>query len=776
MKRWAPFKIPAALVIVALVFVGAFFMLGRAAGPEAADAAQPGSESPGISGVAHTGSKSNPRLQSSLSELAATNASDGSQAAAALAASRGLDLKDGRVKIVIEAASGNTGASASDASLPAADAAAAAASSAGAVIETTYDGLIQAEVPLENLSELASSPAVGYIRQPRKPVAFTTSEGVADIGANAWQSGGNNGAGAKIAVLDPGFSGYQSLVSSGELPSNVITQSFVAGGDLSYGGVHGAACAEIVYDVAPGAQLYLVNFSTDVELGNAVDYLIAQGVDVVSASWGFYGNFRGDGQGSVDDMVQQANAAGIIWSNASGNAAQAHWSGHFTDSNSDSWNEFSGSDWSNDVNASTGASIDFYLTWDKWPVTDQDYDLYLFWSGNTNNPVAAGDSLQNGSQPPAEELHYTVPPGKGGTYYVAIRKYSATGDANFQLYSYPAPFQYQVAAGSLGGQPADSAYAMSVGAVPVGGTAIEYFSSRGPTLDGRTKPDIVAPDRVSTVTYGAQGFWGTSAAAPHAAGAAALVKGAHPSYTPAAIQALLESRATDLGTAGKDNTYGSGKLNLGAVPDSAPPLVTGVQPSGTVQGDSTTIVVNYMDAGSGINTSSVSVTLDGNPLAGCTVTAAQASCPVTSLTAGSHTIGGSVADNDGNTAPISGGFTVVLVCGQPQLNLGDPHAFWSSYADYANNELSVTYTFSNSGAITAYNSAIVGSVNTNSVLLVTTLPLSLGTIDAAGGANSSVSETLLYAIPSGLSTFRATVYITAEDSCGTTYNYPGPFS
>ena len=55
---------------------------------------------------------------------------------------------------------------------------------------------------------------------------------------------------------------------------------------------------------------------------------------------------------------------------------------------------------------------------------------------------------------------------------------------------------------------------------------IEVFSSQGPTADGRTKPDLAAPDGVSTVSYGNRGlaFFGTSASAPHAAGAIALMK------------------------------------------------------------------------------------------------------------------------------------------------------------------------------------------------------------------------------------------------------------
>jgi hypothetical protein len=99
-------------------------------------------------------------------------------------------------------------------------------------------------------------------------------------------------------------------------------------------------------------------------------------------------------------------------------------------------------------------------------------------------------------------------------------------------------------------------------------TTLESFSSRGPTNDGRIKPDIVAPDGVSTRSYASYSpptFSGTSAAAPHAAGAAALVKQRYPTYTPAQIQAVIEGGAAELGTTGKDNLYGSGRLNLGSV-------------------------------------------------------------------------------------------------------------------------------------------------------------------------------------------------------------------
>ena len=123
---------------------------------------------------------------------------------------------------------------------------------------------------------------------------------------------------------------------------------------------------------------------------------------------------------------------------------------------------------------------------------------------------------------------------------------------------------------------------MSVGAVPYDyydlGIIADY-SSRGPTLDGRIKPELVAPTGVSTVSYGAVdysgaynrgGYHGTSAAAPHVAGAAALIKAANPSYSRDDLWNALIAATVDAGSRGQDNTFGHGKLVLPVIPQQLP--------------------------------------------------------------------------------------------------------------------------------------------------------------------------------------------------------------
>src|SRR5207248_2559162 len=121
-------------------------------------------------------------------------------------------------------------------------------------------------------------------------------------------------------------------------------------------------------------------------------------------------------------------------------------------------------------------------------------------------------------------------------------------------------------AGSMG-EPESSPFAMAVGAHNVNSTGVEGFSSQGPTIDGRMKPDVVAPDGVNNDIFNP--FFGTSASAPHAAGAAALVEQAQPSLSPSEVQTFLSCRAVDGGPGGPDNSFGYGRLSLGAVPTAA---------------------------------------------------------------------------------------------------------------------------------------------------------------------------------------------------------------
>jgi len=118
---------------------------------------------------------------------------------------------------------------------------------------------------------------------------------------------------------------------------------------------------------------------------------------------------------------------------------------------------------------------------------------------------------------------------------------------------------------------------ITVGATDSSDT-IAGFSSRGPTdewgLDDCIKPDVSAPGvnikscYISSDTAYQGGWDGTSMATPHVAGVCALLLDADPSLTPAELKQILEDTALDLGDPGKDNNYGSGRVDALAAVES----------------------------------------------------------------------------------------------------------------------------------------------------------------------------------------------------------------
>ena len=107
-----------------------------------------------------------------------------------------------------------------------------------------------------------------------------------------------------------------------------------------------------------------------------------------------------------------------------------------------------------------------------------------------------------------------------------------------------------------------------------GGTPI-IFDTNGTRLttpEVRNKPNITAVDGVNTTFFfddrygddGVDDFFGTSAAAPHAAGVAALLLDARPGATPDQIKTALHNTAIDMGVAGFDSDSGYGLIQTDA--------------------------------------------------------------------------------------------------------------------------------------------------------------------------------------------------------------------
>ncbi len=463
----------------------------------------------------------------------------------------------------------------------------------GGAVHGRVLNMIEATVPLANLTGLAGANEIGYTEpSPRPHVDMVVSQGVAVTGADRFQQSTGSHfpleEKVQVGVLDVGFRGYAALVGS-ELPGEVSTQTFSSGG-IGGGGLdpisrqHGTAVAEIVFDMAPDAALLLTNIDTLFGHSQATSWLLSNGVNVINSSLSWFNVGPGDGTGPVNFDVERAAESDVVWVTSAGNMAQRHWDGRFRDPDGDGWNNFSGSAETNPALLAADGSLTVYLNWDDWFTSNQDYDLYVFFEcSNTEGApypcdessveppsadrplVLAGVSLnpQKGTEAPVEQV--TVTAGDASVVaHVAIRRASGSRDVQLETFyvgdilTTPA---FVVPAGSIT-IPADSRSAVAVGATYWSNDSLEPFSSWGPTTDGRSKPDIVAPDGVITVTYGPLSFYGTSASAPHVAGAIALLKSRTGLYSYDQIVRILYGRALDLGPPGSDNRYGAGRLSI----------------------------------------------------------------------------------------------------------------------------------------------------------------------------------------------------------------------
>jgi len=497
-----------------------------------------------------------------------------------LATARDLPLDGQRIRVVLEAQAGDPAALTSS------------IRALGFVVESSYRNRVQVLAPLVSLPRLAQLDGLALLRLPYRPASMDViSEGVGPTGANEWHAAGHTGRNTKVAIFDLGFQGYPSLVARGELPASVIVRSFRTDTDVEAGEVHGSACAEIIHDMAPDAQLYLMNFETDVELGNAVDYAIAQGVDVASCSLGWLDAGAFDGTGPICEIVDDARDHGIFWAQSAGNSGNKHWEGPWFDPDNDGLHNFAGDDETQSLTVGAETTIGANLVWnDPWSESSNDYDLYLY--DSDGREVAVSRDIQDGDDHPSEYISFNVGP-TGGTYHLAIRGVPGSGASRLELYTFRQVLEYQVPESSLQ-IPADATGAVTAGAVHHGTGELEVYSGRGPTNDGRLKPDLVAADGVSTASY-VGAFFGTSAAAPHLAGAAALVRGVYRGYTVTDTVGYLTQQTIELGDPGPDNDYGHGRLSLGPVPTTPAPTPTAtalpgatpvatVAPSGAISG------------------------------------------------------------------------------------------------------------------------------------------------------------------------------------------------
>ena len=368
---------------------------------------------------------------------------------------------------------------------------------------------------------------------------------------------------------------------------------------------HGTHVAEVVMDMAPEVELYLSNPPDEMQLYPTVEWMRGQEVEIIVHS--IINGLRAPGNGSsvfekdAIGSVQKATSGtsgAILWVNSGGNNGERTWQGIYDDGDGDGYLSFHdplnlNSGELNTINLRAGEKVRFLLRWDDtWSGSSRtrlgakcDLDIVV----HTRNPSQAliqSEGSQNGQrrEDPYEVLPYEVPAGQSGDHYLAIK----VGDGGCDTADRPAWVQLQVrgTSGKLRwasrqgpladttlryhqiAVPAETASdkVLAVGASNVSMTTIESYSSRGPTSANYImKPDLVAVTCVNTATgAGDADFCGTSAAAPHVAGMAALVKGRYPAMNAKQIADYLKQWAIPRRTHNqeKNNVWGHGVAML----------------------------------------------------------------------------------------------------------------------------------------------------------------------------------------------------------------------
>ena len=463
-------------------------------------------------------------------------------------------------------------------------------------IEAIIPARIEQEPPVDrdhDRSEVRSEQQGADPSSHGVVIGSVSSEGTIVHNSREWNLRGFRGEGVKVGVIDVDFDGFPGLMGT-ELPTDVKALCFIPGVEEPSNdprdcetdqSAHGTVVAEAVLDVAPDVSLYISNVWGGGDFNEIVDWMIAEGVDVINTSLTSSWSGPGDGTSPYEDSplnaVDRAIGAGIVWLSSAGNDADRMWLSDFSDQDGDKYLEFDGSDETNDILLRAGEEIGVAVRWeDDWNGAKTDLDIYLL--NPEGDRIWGSEDTQAGAegQNPVERFEFEVPDQDPieQTYQLEVYHYNADDpDAGedpkwlqFQVFTPEPGFEHRDRGGSIG-EPAESANSglVAVGAAPWFVTNyIESFSSIGPTPDGRTKPDVVGADRAVSYLWGSWG--GTSQSSPHLAGMAALVLERFPDLGPSDIADYLKTNTEERGEPGIDNTWGHGFAvlpGLGPIPE-----------------------------------------------------------------------------------------------------------------------------------------------------------------------------------------------------------------
>ena len=436
---------------------------------------------------------------------------------------------------------------------------------------------------LTDVAGLASTRAVMPVQGVGTNTGGTLSQGDAAHRGPQARTLGPDGAGVKVGVISNsiGRAGTGVLGSqlTGDLPGPTSTppgQVEILQEGTAGSNDEGRAMAEIIFDTAPGIRHMLFTTGTGGAATRAagIDNLVTAGAKVIADdTFQITEPFFQDG--IVAQAVDRAKAAGVTYLVSAGNRARQSWEGTYAPTNdprgvSPSTNDFdtgAGADAIQTIGTFTGSVatprfVFVSLQWDEpfdAATTDLAIDVYSISAGTPSYAFSPSDTDNIATTIPSEFASIKLT--GTATIGIAIRrtagtrtpfmKYIVGGTPTFTI------AEYDTSSNAIDPDASSARGALTVAASNFATPAMpEAFSSRGPAFklfdvtgnrlaapEDRHKPDLTAADGVVTSVPNFAPFFGTSAAAPSAAGIAALLLSAKPSL-PVDVTASILKHST----------------------------------------------------------------------------------------------------------------------------------------------------------------------------------------------------------------------------------------
>jgi hypothetical protein len=478
-------------------------------------------------------------------------------------------------------------------------------------------GLIRASLPLGAIETVAANDDVTSVDSAalaRTNDGALTSQGYISHEVNRVVRTGIDGTGVTVGVLSDSAlpACVSALIASGDLPASTLVLPGQQG--PANGANEGCAMMEIVHDLAPGANLVFATAFTGVaNFANNILALQAAGARVIVDDVTYFneGAFQ---DGPIARAVNQVTANGSIYFSSAANSGSltlgtsGTWEGDFlangpvgppigTLGETGIVHNFGTAASPQNFDVLTVPTSVISLKWsDRLGGSTNDYDLFVL-DGTGTRVKGFSVRAQTGTQDPYENvvqgINCGLPtargycPAAGDRIVVVLFRGSAralrldTNRGQLSIATDGSTYGHNAGASTVS-TAATYWNSARTGTQPFTGAENpnETFSSDGPrkiffnpdgtpitpgnflfsTNGGVTlqKPDIAAADGVATKTKGFFPFFGTSAAAPHAAAIAALILSVQPAWTPAQVLNAITSTAVDSMASGVDRDSGHG--------------------------------------------------------------------------------------------------------------------------------------------------------------------------------------------------------------------------